>query len=64
MSPTLGKTRKQLTARQKEILMKAFQAKPCLEAQEKHEFATMLNISKEKVEKWFINKRHSLQMGE
>ena len=44
--------------------MKAFQAKPSLEAQENHELATMLNISKEKVEKWFKNKRHSLQMGE
>ena len=71
MSPTLGKTRKQPTARQKKILMKIFQTKPYPKIEEKYELATLLNISKKRVEDWFNSRRyferkkeHSLHMGE
>ena len=58
MSPTLGNTKKRPTARQKQILMKAFQAKPYPKTEEQYEVAKLLNISNKRVKQWFINRRH------
>ena len=71
MFPTLGRTMKRPTARQKQILMNTFQAKPYPEIEEKYELAKLLNISKKRVDEWFYNRRrfernkeHSSHLGE
>ena len=53
---SLGKM-KYLTPGQTQILMKKFQNKPYLDKGEKHQLASLLNVSEKKIEKWFIDKR-------
>ena len=43
---------------QKQILEKRFQANPYLKEEEEHQFSRLLNVSKRRIEQWFMNKRH------
>ena len=50
---TSGKKPTFFTEKQKQVLMKWFEAKPYLELGEKHQLAELLNISDEKISRWF-----------
>ena len=58
---TSGKS-KPWTEIEKAILMKRFQTSPYAlpERKEVNQFAELLNVSRKKVENWFVNKRRTL----
>ena len=55
--PNSEKTRKYLTIYQRQILEKRFQINPYLQKQEGHQLSTLLNVTKSRIEQWFISKR-------
>ena len=50
--------RKQLTTDQEQTLIKSFKAKPYLKRKEKEQLARSLNITEEKITRWYIRRRH------
>ena len=55
---TIGKKWKQLTAYQKLMLTKSFQANPYLQYDEMQQHARSLNLSKERIKRWYLKQRH------
>ena len=53
----IGKIRKSLNTFQKLLLTKSFQANPYLEDNEMHQYARLLNLSKERISRWYKKKR-------
>ena len=57
MSPTLGKAIKYMTPDQTQILVRRYEANPYLEREERHQLAQLLNVSEERIKRWFKDRR-------
>ena len=54
----MERKRKSITPYQTQMLMKWFQVNPFLENEEKHQLAKSLNISEQRIQDWYRNKRY------
>ena len=56
-----GRERKRLTKYQELMLTKSFQGNPFPKDEEMHQQAVLLNLTKERIKRWFVRKRHYIR---